>query len=383
MRLFILCIILLFLFITPVMSQKGIIKHDTIVFVENTLHKVSKNVNFTIIPGPVSGVSQKVGFVVLPMLVYNLKKSDTLSPPSSSAILFYFDFYGSWATAVKQSFYWNQNKWRAFISFGVANMKLKFFGVGNDTAIISNNDSNFVWTHQKGINISLICFRKIYKGLYGGLEYRYNISDLDGDDSTSTAILDKSGYPTEQLSESVLIPTFVWDDRDNIFWSAKGYYASLNFQFANTLLLSSRNYNVISGWVNGYHSLLRSSKDLTLAWHFYMQAGWGDLPYHRNATFGQGDDATGYTRGKYVNHSETTIQAELRYEVWKFIACGVYGGTGKVFTYYNLFGQSAWLHFGGLRLYLNIIPSKNIRLRLDGAIARKDWGFYIGIGQGF
>jgi hypothetical protein len=92
---------------------------------------------------------------------------------------------------------------------------------------------------------------------------------------------------------------------------------------------------------------------------------------------------TGYTRGKYVNSSESSIQAELRYEVWKFISCGGYIGTGKVYPSLEVFGQSVWLHFGGLRVYANVIPSRNIRLKLDLAVARKDWGFYIGIGQAF
>jgi hypothetical protein len=91
----------------------------------------------------------------------------------------------------------------------------------------------------------------------------------------------------------------------------------------------------------------------------------------------------GYTRGKYVNKSEISIQSELRYDLWKFIALGGYFGTGKTFQETNLAWKSVWLHFGGLRTYLNIIPSRNIRLRLDFAIARKDVGFYLGIGQGF
>jgi outer membrane protein assembly factor BamA len=262
-------------------------------------------------------------------------------------------------------------------------MKLKFFGIGRDTVIISNDHSNYVWTSQAGMDVSLNCFRKIYKGLFGGLEYRYNASNLKGSDSLSEAILNCSGLPTGRITESVFIPAFIWDNRDNIFWSAKGYYASISFQFSNSVVIKSRDYGVLAGWVNGYHNLVRSSKKLILAWHFYGQSGRGDLPYSRYATFGQGDEVTGYTRGKYVNNSELSIQAELRYEIWKFISCGGYAGTGKVFPGFNVFGQSAWLHFGGLRLYLNIIPSRNIRLRIDGAIARKDWGIYVGIGQAF
>ncbi|MCX6306433.1 MAG: hypothetical protein NT040_15835 [Bacteroidetes bacterium] len=367
----------------PAMGQNPFISHDSIVFVESALKKVSKNVNFTIVPGPTFGAADKLGFAVLPMVVYNLSKTDKVSPPSSTAILFYFDFHGSWETAVKQSIYWNQNKWRAFFSMGVGDLKLKYFGIGNDTVVVGNNDTNYVWTRQKEFIVSLVCFRKIFRGLYGGLEYHYSLSNYQGSDSASTMELTGDGVPTGKLSQTVLIPAFVWDNRDNIFWSVKGYYASLSLQFSNRSLFSSKDYSILSGWVNGYHSLLRSSTRLTIAWHLYMQAGWGDLPYRIYANYGHGDEVTGYTGGKYVNYSETTVQTELRYDLWKFIALGGYAGTGKVFRSYTVFGQSAWLHFGGIRLYLNVIPRRNMRVCLDAAIARKDYGFYIGIGQGF
>jgi outer membrane protein assembly factor BamA len=383
MRPVLLLLVLFCITAQTVSGQFPVIRHDTIVIVENTLKKVSKNVSFTVIPGPESGTTQKVGFVVLPMLVYSLKRSDTISPPSSSAVMFYFDFYGSWATAVKQSLYWNQNKWRAFVSFGIGDMRLKYFGVGRDTNIINNDDSNYVWTHQKGIALNMSCFRKIYRGLYGGLEFRYSLTDLNGTDSLSEAMLVEDGLPLDQVSENVVIPSFIWDNRDNIYWSTKGYYSAISFQFANSFLFKSSNYSILSGWVNGYHSLLPGSRRLILAWHGYFMKGWGTLPYLRYASYGQGDDVTGYTRGKYMNKSEVSVQTELRYELWKFISCGGYLGTGKIFPDISVFGQSVWLHYGGVRLYFNIIPSRNIRLRLDGAIARKDWGFYIGIGQGF
>ena len=383
MRQVLLLSVFLFLVHPASRGQIPIISHDSIVFIERTLKKVSKNVNFTVVPGPTFGVTEKLGFAVLPMLVYNIDKKDIISPPSSTAVLFYFDFYGSWMTALKQSIYWNQNKWRAFLALGIGSLKLKYFGVGNDTAIIGNNDTNYVWTRQKELNVSLTCFRKIFKGLYGGLECHYTLSENLGSDSLSTGELMQAGLPVGKLSQTVLIPTFVWDNRDNIFWSAKGYYASINFQFSNRIVFSSRDYTVLSGWVNGYHRLVKHSDRLILAWHIYAQAGWGELPYRIYANYGRGDNVTGYTCGKYVNYSEATAQAELRYDLWKFIALGGYAGTGKTFTSYSVFGQSAWLPFGGIRLYFNVIPSRNIRLRLDAAISRKDYGFYIGIGQGF
>jgi hypothetical protein len=364
--------------------QFPLMNGDSLVLVENSLKKINKNISFAIIPGPVYGATEKLGFVVLPMLVYNLDKNDHLSPPSSSAVLLYFDFYGSWQVAAKQSFYWNHNKWRAFITAGLGKMQMRFFGIGRDSVIINNDKSNYDWisTNQTAFHAS--CYRKVVSGFYAGLEYNYSGTKIKSEDSTGAAKLAKANIPeSEIIQESVLVPTFVWDNRNNIYWSTRGYYAALNLQFSNHIFLSSANYSIVEGFVNGYHQPLRDHKRFSLAWHFYMQLGWGDIPYPRYSIFGTGDDATGYTHGKYVNNSEVTSQVELRYDIWKFIGVGGYVGTGKTFPTFATFGQSVWLHFGGIRGYVNIIPSRNIRLRVDLAIARKDFGFYFGIGQGF
>lgn len=371
-------------FCNSALAQDPIIKGDSLLLVEKQLKKLHKNVNFTVAPGPVYGFTNKVGFAVFPMVVYNLDKKDKLSPPSSTALMVYFDFYGSWQVAAKQSFYWNNNKWRAFIGAGIGRMQLKFFGVGKDQEIISNDPSNYTWVKAEGGSFSLSTFRKIFASLYGGLEYTFESSVMSADDENGVEALKLSGITSgEKIEESILVPCFVWDSRNNIFWTLKGYYAGLNLQFSNKLFFSSKDYSVISGWVNGYHRLVSNSDKLSLAWHTYLQFGWGELPYYRYSVYGRGDNVTGYTRGKYVNRSEITLQAELRYDVWKFLGAGGYLGTGKIFPDLSVFGPSAWLHYGGMRLYVNILPSRNIRIRFDLAFARQDFGFYVGVGQGF
>ena len=376
-------IIVTILICLPLCGQISIIEGDSLVFVEKSLKKLNKNVNFTIIPGPVYGATQNLGFAVLPMLVYNLDKQDKLSPPSSSALMVFLDFHGSWNLAVKQSLYWNQNKWRAFFMAGLGKMQLRFFGIGRDTSIIDNDPANYDWVTQSLGNFSMSCYRKVVSSLYAGLEYNYTYSRVDARDSSGIARLNKEGFSDgETTRESLLVPTLVWDNRDNIYWSVKGYYSSLNFILSNRFLLSSINFGVINGQASGYYQPLKCLPRFSVAWNLYLQAAWGNLPYTRYADYGRGDKVTGYSSGKYTDYSEISIQTEFRYEVWKFIAAGVYAGTGKIFPSFDRFGPSVWLHFGGLRTYVNIIPSRNIRLRLDAAIGRKDWGFYVGIGQG-
>lgn len=373
----------LFLVTFTVQAQIPIIKNDSIVIVENTLKKINKNINFTVLPGPTSSISQSLGLVVLPVIFYDINKKDTVSPPSSTALAIYFDFNGSWMVATKQSFYWNQNKWRASVSVGYGDLRLKFFGIGRDTTIISNSRNNYAWTHQRSFSTTLTCYRRIFAGLYGGLEYDYASTDLSGTDSASNALLAKNGIKPDPYDESFLIPSFVWDNRDNIFWSLRGFYAGLYYQLSNQVFFSGHNYSTVSGSVAGHHLLSKNNTRLSLAWFFYFQTGFGDIPYNRLAWYGNNDMATGYTTGKYVNKSEVSVQAELRYDIWKFLGVGGYAGTGKVFPSLAIFGQSVWLHFGGARLYLNVIPSRNIRVRLDVALGRQDWGVYVGIGQAF
>ncbi len=356
---------------------------DTLAFVESTMKKVSKNVNFTIIPGPTYNVTQRLGLAVLPVLVYNLDTKDKLSPPSSTAAVIYFDFYGSWLTAVKQSFYWDQNKWRAIAFVGYGHLLSKYYGVGNDTAVITNKDTNYVWLRQKPFQVDFSCYRKIVSHLYGGLEYAFVNSNQSGKDSTATAEIEQDSVHLGTNIESKLIPSFIWDNRNNVFWSTKGYYAALNFQFANKAIASSKNFGILTGYVSGYYKLIPNNERLSMAWRFFARIAFGDVPYDQLSIYCRGDDAMGYTPGKYADLKEVNAQWEIRYDVWKIICISINNGIGKIFPSYKVFGQSVWLPWASANLYINMIPYRNIRLRLSAAIARHDYGLYIGVGQLF
>lgn len=373
-----------FLSVTPAAkAQNDVVHGDSLLLVEHTMRKLGKNLNFAVLPGPSYNTTQKLGFAIVPVLVYNLDTADHLSPPSSTGLLLYGSFSGSWAVAAQQNLFWYQNRWRASATFGYGDLRMKFFGVGCDTAIVDNDPSRYHWMRIEGLNGSVNCFRRIFARFYGGLQYNFATATLTGTDSAATAALKAESLPEGTETESSLVPSFIWDNRNNIYWTVHGFYAGAGFQFANSFFMSSRNYSIITGFASGYHRLIRHSDRLTMAWHFYMQAGWGDIPYARMANYGRGDRVTGYTGGKYVNRSEVSAEGELRYDFWKFLGAGVYLGAGKVFPSFETFGQSVWLPFTGVRTYINVLPTRNLRVRLDCAFGRQDFGFYVGMGQAF
>jgi hypothetical protein len=365
------------------MAQKPFIGVDSLAFIQTSIKKINKNVNFTIIPGPTANATQKLGFGVLPMIVYNLDKKDSLSPPSSTAILIYFDFYGSWATAAQQNFYWNQNKWRAIIFTGYGQLKIKFFGIGSNTKIVSNDDSNWVWGNENSLIFSLTCYRKIFSHLYGGLEYNYTSLFMEGKDSAAAEEMKQSGVIMGTTIESKITPTFVWDSRDNIYWSLKGIYSGLSLQFSSKFLASSNNFYVMSGFVNGYHKLSGNNDRLSLAWRLFIQGESGEVPYDQLSNYCHADKVMGYTTGKYVNYGEANAQVEVRYDIWKLLGAGGFVSLGKVFGAVNNFGQTVWLPSAGINCYINLIPYRKMRMRLSGALGLKDWGLYVGVGQMF
>ncbi|MCK9421295.1 MAG: outer membrane protein assembly factor [Bacteroidales bacterium] len=367
----------------PSIAQHKIISGDSLLLFENSLKKIKDKINFTVIPGPVYNSSTRLGFAVIPMLVYNLDKIDKASPPSSTAALFYFDFYGSWMVATRQNLFWDKNKWRAIITFGFGDLKSKFYGIRKDSTVINNNKGNYVWMSDQTLSFTATCYRKIVSGLYGGLEFAYGTITQKGRDSAASAKMRNDSVLVGSEIQSMLSPTFVWDNRNNIFWSTQGYYAMLNFRNFDHIFFSSRDFLVIETFLNGYHCLLKNSNRLTLAWRFYLLGCWGDVPYNQLANYGKGDGFRGYTGGKYVNRSKVSIQAELRYDIWKFIAVGGFLGNGKAFGNIAEFGQSVWLPSGGVALYLNVVPSRNLRAYINFAIARQDYGVYVGLGQAF
>jgi len=377
-------ILVLLLFCATGYTQNKIISGDSLLLIEKTLEKIDRKIDFTLIPGPVYNSSTRLGFAVIPMLVYNLdKKKDTISPPSSTAALFYFDFYGSWMFAAKQNIFWDHNKWRAIVTVGYGDLKSKYFGVEMDSTVINNNSQNYVWMSDQTFFLTMTCYRKIVSGFFGGLEYAYDNITQSGKDSAASAKMRKDSVDVGNEIQSMLSPTFVWDNRNNLFWTTKGYYAALNFRNSNNLFFSSRDFFVVEAFLNGYHCLSRHNERLTLAWRFYIQGSWGDVPYNHLANYGEGDDFRGYTGGKYVDRSKVNVQAELRYDLWKFIAISCFLGTGKTFGNIADFGRSVWLPSGGIGLYLNVIPTRNLRAYINFAIARQDYGIYVGLGQSF
>ncbi len=376
-------VIFLIVLVSVSHAQIPLVKGDTLVLIEEAFNKINPNPNFVIVPGPVYGNTAQLGFVILPVYFYNIDKKDMLSPPSSSAAMVFFDFHGSWTVAFNQSLYWGENKWRGFASAGYGKMNRRFFGIGNDTVVLSNDPEQFFWSDIDGGFLSVSCYRRLFRSFYGGLEYGLQNYTIDADDTANYGSLMEGGInPGEKIVTSILIPSLVWDSRNDIFWSNRGYYATLNFHYSDSFFSDVNEFQVIVGSVTGYHKLKGDNDRLTLAWYLYLQHGWGEIPYSRLAQYGSSDNVKGYRAGKYIDNSEIAAQVEVRRETWKFIALGGYFGTGKVFPSPEKFGQSVWLHFGGLRTYVNILPSRNIRLKLDFAIARKDSGFYVGIGQG-
>lgn len=379
-RKFILCLLGCLAVIT-VSAQQKIIDGDSIVIVEAVLKKMNKNMNFVIVPGPAYNSSSNLGFAILPMFTYNLNKKDTLSPPSSTSALIYFDLIGSWFLAARQNLYFNENKWRMISSIGYGDLRTKFFGIGRDTAVVKNNQ--YVYINQKTFLFMLNGYRRVFSNFYAGLEYSYLNVDLERDDSSSAAEEKKDGLETGHHIESQLSPSFIWDSRDDIFWSSKGFFSTINLHLANHLLFGDHDYFLINAFINGYHCLLPSSKKLILAWRIYFQGSWGNVPYYQLADYSKGDGYRGYTPGKYVNRSEVNAQVELRYDVWKFICITGFMGTGKIFKDISSFGQSIWLPSGGVGLYLTLIASRNIRMGMNFAVSRHDYGIYVGLNQAF
>lgn len=362
-------------------AQKNLISGDSLLVFEKTLKKINKNFHFTIIPGPTGNSSTQFGFAILPMFVYDINQSDTLSPPSSTSALFFFNLYGSWLVALQQSLFWDDNKWRAVVSIGFGDLRSKYFGVYNGTELINNKD--YSWMDSREAIVTVTCYRKIYSGLFGGLEFLYHYVGQKGDDSLASEKMKADGVVVGDESLTLFIPTFVWDNRDNIFWSTKGFYARLNIHTSRIFFGSSRDFAIINGFVCGYHKLLKHNDRLILAWRFQYQESWGNVPYFWLSNYGYGDNVRGYTSGKYVNYSKMNLQAELRFDVWKFINLAGFVSIGKVFGHLSDFGSSIWLPSTGLTLYLNVIPSQKIRAWITGAIGNGDWGVYVGLKQAF
>jgi outer membrane protein assembly factor BamA len=327
-----------------------------------------------------SNIFKRTSFAVIPILAYNrsygtsagvllnaftkLSATDQKSPPSRSSVGFGYTQNKSWFAMATQRLYINEDKWRVFWALGLGKSNFQFF---EETDDMGNGVFVNYQTHARFFTTNVMY--NIGGRWYAGLKYQF---------STSTTEFDIENKPDETTRLSSWGIPVAFDNRDYVYYPAKGVIANLLLSDNAKWLGSDVAFTTFSVNVNHFISLKNKA---ILASRFFNYLGIGEVPFIGQKVVG-GKDLRGYTKGTYRSDKVMALQTEYRYNFYKKWGMVAFAGIASAFKYNGISG-SGLLPAGGAGVRYQILPKQKMNIGVDVAAGKDDWGIYFRIGEAF
>ncbi|AWV97764.1 BamA/TamA family outer membrane protein [Arcticibacterium luteifluviistationis] len=268
--------------------------------------------------------------------------------------------------------FFDNNKYYANADIGWFKYNYFYYGIGESNVPQEKYDVKFP-------RIKLLVGKEIKTNLYLGVRINYEEYSVTGTQENgelSTGEVNGSDYSRT----SAIGPAVMRDTRDAVFYPRKGMFGEFSVLPSTKIFGADRAFTQATLDLSLYKSL---SKKLVLASNYYTVFTFGDnVPFSQLAQLGGQKKMRGIYQGFFRDKNAALIQAELRWEVWKFIGLAGFGSMGFL-------GDSDTVLRLNLPKYtygagLRISTKKHLNLRFDyGLSPYGDGNFYATIGEAF
>ena len=250
---------------------------------------------------------------VVPMVMYNVDKNDTISPASLSGLMGIYTTNKTWFTAFFKTIFKRRSMAHSFWS--------RFWQY--EFTVSGWCGSHHFTDIQTGADfLKLEVKRKIFSEVYLGGSYIY--TKFDNEYKFDTPV-------EEEVTLNGLGLALLWDKRNDVYYANnKGIKSNLNYLNYPTFLGNESQSNEINFELNKFLAM-RSDKDV-LALRMYTVFGLGDVPFNNLAVMGgRGSDLRGYTQGEYRGKQMLAVQGEYRYNFPNNMGLVGFAGLGSIF----------------------------------------------------
>jgi outer membrane protein assembly factor BamA len=229
--------------------------------------------------------------------------------------------------------------------------------------------------------VRLLASRKVGANTYLGIRYQFEQYDVtrtqEGGELSTGRIAGSQFSRTSSLGLSVL-----HDTRDSVFYPRKGIFGEFYVLPTSPILGADRTFIRYFADLSLYRSL---SKRVVLATNYVGSFTQGkDVPFSQLSMLGGPRKMRGIYEGFFRDANTLLGQAELRWEVWRWVGLAGFGAVGFM-------GDSAqWIRFQqpkftyGAGLRLTTQKKNHLNIRLDYGMSPYTRGsFYATIGEAF
>ncbi len=341
---------------------------------QDSTHSLFRNTKFIVLPVVFKLPETGWGGGVAGTSTFSFARDSSSAKPSQVS-------FGATYTQKKQilffvpfSVFYDNNRYYFNGDNGWYKYNFNYYGIGEDRVPLEVFDVKFP-------RIRLVGAKLIGPKTYAGLRYQYesfNVTGTQAGGELATGRIAGSDFSRT----SSLGPTFLRDSRDQVFYPRKGMFGELYILPTTKIFGADRNFSRISLDVANYFSL---SKKLVLATNYMASAIFGrEVPFSQLSFLGGSKKMRGIYEGFFRDKNALLGQAELRWEVWKFIGLTGFGSLGFLGNEDDVlrFDKPKYTYGAGLRITAQ--KKNHLNLRVDyGFSPYADANLYMTIGEAF
>ncbi len=330
---------------------------------------------------PAVGYAQETGVEYGLASAYNfyLDKSDPKIRTSTVMVMGTFTSNSQSNFKLQTDLWTRNNDYHLISEIRYRNWPFNYYGVGMDTWKADEERID-----QKLFRVKLEAEKKISNNLYSGINIQYDNFTIRSD--SADRIFNHSDLIGKHGGQQLLIGlSQLFDNRDNVSYTTKGYYAKLRLAYAPKLWTSTdftgANLDVdLRGFIPLHNQV-------TLALQGIFRSTFGKtVPFYNYRELGGDMMMRGYYLGRYRDKNYLASQAELRYRFHPRFGIVGFSGLGSTFSKENSSRYVA-SYGGGLRYFFSLEHNSSIRFDYSFGEQRpgekRQSGFYLSLSEAF
>lgn len=253
-----------------------------------------------------------------------------------------------------------------------------YYGIGDDTPF--DNEESF--TYRQVLIEPILLKQTWIDYLFVGAGIRYNL--INGVEvENPEGLLVNSDVPGALGSESVGGEfAVVYDSRDNLLNSYKGWYFEFTYGMYDKRIGSSNSFN-LARWDLRHYWLLSEKREDVLAFQFIGHITDKNAPLAELANFGSAEIMRGYYEGRYIDRTLMAVQAEYRRHLFYRFGAVLFAGVGNVQPEIKDFNLTDLDYSVGFGLRFLLEKRERLNLRFDWGFGEGTNNYYLNIAEAF
>ncbi len=332
------------------------------------------------IPIPTFNEVMGVGLGVAGLLLWDVSKADTVSPPSVTAAFGWYSANDSWFAGAAQVLHFYEDRWRLLGLAAGGSINFQFSPAAIDRFIDYNSNIFLLKLQAKRRVVSRWYLGLNYRLYYTGTEFK--LRRPEGDSLSIPGPLRDSLSDLTQRREkpySGIGLATQWDSRDNQFNPSGGVHAELETVHNRAWLGSTNDYDTYELSVNYYAPV---AADHVIASRFHTEISTGDVPFEDQNIFG-GTDLRGYQNGRWRGNQVYALQSEWRWHWARRWGTVAFAGFGwAVDEVSEIAGDNILPSIGGGIRFMAVVEER-VNVGLDVAVGREGPALHIMLTEAF